>query len=114
MSKLKAWIKEVKLAASVVKIIIAIAGCLSTALPIFQYIVRQEIAPVVQYIYSDIEKLIVKNAAKIAKDPGDVKIEDVETSLNYWPMLEEAQIVNKESLLQKIKILQDWYRENSA
>ena len=87
MSKIKAWIKDVKLAASVVKIVITIAGFLASALPVFQYIVRQEIAPVVRYIYTDIEKLIVKNATKIVKDPNDVNIEDVETALKYWPML---------------------------
>jgi hypothetical protein len=76
-------------------------------------VVIEEIAPVNQYIYNDISKLIDKNVSKIQKDPGDVKIADIETALNYWPMLKNSDMVNLPVLEAKIRILRKWYDENA-
>lgn len=77
-------------------------------------VVIEEIAPLKQYVYDDISVKIQKNVTKLQKDPNDVKIEDVESVLNYWPMLEKSDIVNLPVLEQKITILQKWYADNGG
>lgn len=114
MSKVKEWIKEVKLVASIIKTLVAVFFCILSFTPIMRTIVRQENATVVKYIEADIERMIIKNADKIQKNPSDVKIEDVEWSLNWWPLLQESDMVNKKTLEQKIKILEAWYRGQKA
>ena len=115
MGKIKEWVKEVKLAASIIKTLVAVAACIISFTPVMRYIVRQEIAPVNTYIYSEIEKLIYKSVEKIKDDPNDVKIVDIETSLNNWDrFLKNAEVPNKAVLEQKIVILQKWYSENGG
>ena len=125
MGKVTEWVKEVKLITSIIKTIVAVMTTIATFTPIaYSFtkniiktetaIIKDDIAPLKKYIYGDIEKLIVKNASKIQKDPEDVKIEDVETALNWWPMLKESNIINKQTLEQQIRVLEDWYRQNKV
>lgn len=112
MGKVKEWIKEVKLMASIVKTIVAVAACILSFTPVMRTIIRQENAPIQRYIYSEIEKLIYKSVEKIKTDPNDVKLVDIETSINNWDVfLKNSDIPNKAVLEQKIVILQNWYAE---
>ena len=112
MRKLKEWIKEVKLMASIVKTIVAVISCIIAFTPVMQFIIRREIAPINRYVYSEIEKLIYKSVDKIKDDPEDVKIVDIETSLNNWEtFLKDSDVSNKAVLEQKIVLLKKWYSE---
>lgn len=112
MGKIKEWIKEVKLVASIIKTIVAVIMCIVSFTPVMRFVIRQENEPIHRYIYSEIEKLIYKSVDKIKDDPEDVKIVDIETSLNNWnEFLKDADIPNKAVLEQKIVILQKWYAE---
>ena len=106
----------VEIARKIITILIVVAvsipGVSSILKKSIQSVVREEIAPISQYIYDDIAKLIDKNVVKIQKDPGDVKIEDIETALNYWPLLRNQNFINKPVLEQKIVLLENWYNVN--
>lgn len=106
----------VEIARKIITILIVVAvsipGVSSILKKSIQSVVREEIAPISQYIYDDIAKLIDKNVVKIQKDPGDVKIEDIETALNYWPLLRNQNFINKPVLEQKIVLLENWYNIN--
>ena len=114
MSKAKELLKRVDPLVAGIKIIMTLVACAAMILPCLYFIVQAQMAPVTRYIQGDIERVITKNAAKIEKDPQDVKTEDVEWALNWWPYLEQSDIINKQTLEQKVEILREWYRSKKV
>jgi len=126
MSKAKGFLKalfgtesSLEIARKIITIIIilvfAIPSTSSLMTANIKKIVKEETAPINNYIYDDIAKLIYKSVDKINETPNDVKIVDIETSLNNWEaILKNADINNKAVLEQKIVILQKWYLINNG
>lgn len=123
MSKTKGFLKAIfgtesllEIGRKVIAITIILIGAIPTTSSIvtrnIRDIVQDETAPINNYIYDDIEKLIIKNAGKVEKNPSDLHIEDIESCLNYWPMLKNANRINSAVVEQKVEILKEWYRLN--
>lgn len=97
---------DIKFWYSVVKILIGVITGLGIALPtvggIVQKIVttqvteiitvrvpeivREEIKPVIEFLYSDLGRMIEKNVKKIADNPEDIKSDDIRFIIERWPV----------------------------
>jgi len=100
-----------KIIAVIIIIAFSIPGVSTLLAQQMTKIVQTEIAPIKNYIFGEIAKLITKNFDKIQSDPGDVKLIDIEYCLENWEFMQNISKENLTVLEKKITVLEKFYLE---
>lgn len=122
MSKISEKLKEANFWINLIRSVIAIAVIVIPAVfalvkaidTRFDNRLNAQLAPVNNYIYGQIEKLINKNFEKLAKDPADVKLIDLEYCISDWEFLKTSKQQNLKVLENKIAVIEKYYLEQSG